>query len=125
MATLVFAGTTLWNDASTGVGRLQVIERGRQSQRVESPVVGGVGVFSTQVYVDLGGATVGATYHVSDEGAAVVSAWAGLVGSVGSLVWRGRTLTNCVLLGFDTTRTSVLGNGSKVFELVAEFRKIG
>lgn len=123
MATVTFAGSTLWDDSGTGVGRPYAAERGRQAVLVFEPVTRGVG----QIVKNLGtipeSFDLFVRYRVSgSQLSGLRSTLNGVVGSTGTLAWPpSQSFSNCILAGSQRIRTEVVGiteGGSVVYEVI-------
>lgn len=123
MATVTFAGSTLWSDAGTGVNRPVAVERGRQALLSFEPVIRGSG----QIVKNLGtlpeGVEVIVEYRVTgSEYSGLRSTLSGLVGSVGTLAWPpSQSLSNCILAGSQRIRMDAVSmneSGTVVYHVV-------
>lgn len=100
MATVTFAGSTIWNDATTGVGRIQPVVMGREQRWQFEPLPQSSGVVAKNIGLEAGQAYIALTYSMTNsEANALTVTVENLLQSVGSVVYNpGQTITDCVLV---------------------------
>lgn len=88
MASVQFAGTTIWNDATTGVGPVGVQEIGAVARRLRWPVLGGNGFGTTELGTDGGGVRLFLQYRLTEaEYGSLRSSIATIRDKRGSISW--------------------------------------
>ena len=132
MATLSFAGTTIWNDSSTGVGRVLVYSGLKQAVYQSELIPRGQGEILKKLGTTLGEITVVCKFHLpSGDVDNLRSLVEGKVDEQGSLVTpEDGTITNCVMMQADLGPRApkvirIPGTGVReVRELFMVFRKV-
>lgn len=133
MASVTFSGTTVWNDATTGVGRVSVRQSGGTRRWITEELPGGDGGLLKNNGRRTAIITVVCQYFASSsQQTTIKSGWLDLRGSYGSLVTPAgegtSTLTNCALLEVDFARSDQVedmsGNVDDIFVVTAQFQKL-
>jgi len=106
MATVTFASTTLWNDASTGFGAVALRVVPRRVLYSYEYLPRGTGRVAKATGTEPGEIALVCQYRMQDSAfASFLSGLAAMVTSFGSLVARGTTYQNLVLEGYEVDQS--------------------
>jgi hypothetical protein len=108
MATVAFAGSTLWDDGSTGVGRPIVRELGARANYQFEPVVRGKGLIAKNLGEIPEMIEVLVQYRLDGTAySGLRTTLDGLLNSIGTLAWPpSQSLANCLFIGHERVRES-------------------
>jgi hypothetical protein len=124
MATITFAGTTLWNDTTSGYGR-PVLAVGLPSRTYDyEPLPRGTGLVAKHVGTDPGEVSLVCQYRIADGSfASLLSGIAAAVTSFGTLTIRGTPYATLVLDGYAVQQSNpMIEGGATVRDVSIQFR---
>jgi hypothetical protein len=127
MASVTFAGTTIWADTGTGLGDVEPAFGGQHANWAIETIPGGTGL----IVKDLGTLPeiimLSLNYHLSNSAAASLrTSLQGLATSAGALVANGVTYSNCVLMGhtWQIGRWQLRdGSGGRAVQITFQFQQ--
>jgi len=116
MASVTFAGSTLWNDASTGIDRVQAIVQPGRRRWVLRDLPRGQGKVAKNLGKEPSYVIVPLSYVMSsNEYNTLAGVWDGIVSSAGTLaIPPGQSYANVILLDWRSVRGAPLSDAGTI-----------